>query len=423
MIVPAFRILRKDGEPCRRFLDEIGILNHSGRPYADDIFLYFPLLRYPNKSELSLFCERFSHLESMIFEWPAELKTTDQPDFGIDFETDLGTDMDMNFGTDLEMRSLDPEMKEIFLRFITVAEFLLQEKQLTVPDILGYSVAYEMIGDIAVIDDKTVIENPQSILGNPQTVLGNPQTAAENPQTIAENSKTVSKIASAILSAHPSIKTVLLSGGPVSGEFRVRDLEFVAGNPKTSSVHKEYGCAYKIDLARAYFTPRLSTERFRILSQISDGDFVIDMFAGVGPYSILIAKNKKSATVVSNDKNEAAVELLAENMKLNKVTNIIPLNLDALDLEKEYAGCGDHILMNLPHNACDFLDTAVALAKPGGILHYYAMTEEDDLFDGEIKKIRAAAKKQNREIQVIEKKTVRSYAPHQYNICLDVRIL
>ncbi|WNY25406.1 class I SAM-dependent methyltransferase family protein [Methanolapillus millepedarum] len=363
---PAFRVLKKDGEPCRRLLDELFLLNYSARPFADDVYLYLPLTRRPNGDELSTLFSRLSHLESF-----ALVSSFSQEGNESGFENIL-----------LE-------------KFVVDAAFSAQEKQPTVFDILGYAVAYEMVGDIAVIDDKSVSEKA---------------------------SETVSEIAAAILAAHSGIRTVLLSRGPVSGEFRIRDLEFIAGADKTATVHKEYGCIYNIDLARAYFTPRLSTERSRILSQIHADDFVIDMFAGVGPYSVLIAKNAQPKTVIANDKNEAAVSLLVENIAQNKVKNVVPLNLDAVDLAKEYAGTGDHVIMNLPHNACDFLDTAVKLTKAGGIIHYYAMTSDDDLFDGEIEKIRATAEKQRRSIEVIEKRTVRSYAPHQYNICLDVRI-
>lgn len=278
--------------------------------------------------------------------------------------------------------------------------FKIQKKVPTVYEILGYSVAYEIIGDIAVIDDK--------ISGD------------EKKDSVPAFH--VPDIAGAILTAHSAVKTVLLSGGQISGEFRTRPLIFIKGESKTATVHKEYGCKYHIDLARAYFTPRLSTERRRILEQIQDGDFVIDMFAGVGPYSIPIAKYASPSCVIANDKNEDAVSLLRENIVLNKVSNITALNEDALFLSEKYAGAGDHVIMNLPHSAFDFLDTAVAVCKPGGLIHYYAMTFEDDLFDGSVELIKKAAEKQGRSIDVAEKRTVRSYAPHQYNICLDVRV-
>ncbi|WNY23756.1 hypothetical protein MmiHf6_10710 [Methanimicrococcus hongohii] len=372
----AFRIHKEYGEPVRRILDEAEFLDHSCKPFADDLYLYLPLLCYPEKEERLAIRD---NLEPLLKELPR------------------------------------PKGKVEFLSwYVKDISFDIQKKALTVSDILGFSPAYEIIGDIAVLDDKiddNVNDNTDEITDN-------------NDDSNSEKSAAdISEIAGAILTAHPSVKTVLLSLGPISGEFRTRDLKFIAGIDKTETVHKEYGCKYKVDLGRAYFTPRLSTERRRIADQIKSEDTVIDMFAGVGPYSILIAKQSKPAQIIANDKNDAAVELLKENIALNKVKNVTALNEDAAVLSEKYAKTGDHIIMNLPHNACDFLDTAVSICKKGGTIHYYAMTSDDDLFDGSIDLIRNAAKKQGREIEVVEKRSVRSYAPHQYNICLDVKIL
>jgi Predicted methyltransferase len=352
---PALRILKANGEPCRRISDELGLLDRSCKPFAEGLFLYLPLIRCPTQEE----CLKIHPF--------------------------------------LENEESASAFQEV--------SFQTQNKALTVSEILGFPVAYEMVGDIAVIDDKITEDD---------------STGASD---ISGALQDVSKIADAILTAHPSIQTVLLSTGPISGEFRTRPLKFIAGVNKTDTIHKEYGCKYKVDLQRAYFTPRLSSERHRILSQIKKDDVVIDMFAGVGPYSIMIAKNASPKCVIANDKNAEAVSLLLENIALNKAANMTALNEDALFLSEKYPKTGDHVIMNLPHNAFDFLDTAVAVCKPGGVIHYYAMTSEDDLFDGSIELIRKAAEKQNREIEVIEKRNVRSYAPRQYNICLDVRIL
>ncbi|WNY29415.1 hypothetical protein MmiEs2_16440 [Methanimicrococcus stummii] len=391
----AFRVHKEDGEPVRRILDEFDIIDYSCKLFADDVYLYLPLLRYPEKEERLAIRDR---LMPFILQLPHS-----------------------------------KEKLEYHGWYVKDLTFNVHTKVPTVSEILGFSVAYEIIGDIAVLDDKLddgKTENRET--DNRETEnseienVGTENNETENSGIEVdknESTANASEIAAAILKAHSAVKTVLLSKGPISGEFRTRDLEFIAGVSKTATVHKEYGCKYKVDLGRAYFTPRLSTERRRIADQIRDGDVVIDMFAGVGPYSILISKSAKPAQIIANDKNDAAVELLKENIALNKIENITALNEDALFLSQEYASAGDHIIMNLPHNAYDFLDTAVTICKNGGVIHYYAMTSDDDLFDGSIELIRIAAEKQGRNIEVLEKRNVRSYAPHQYNICLDVRIL
>ncbi|MCC4765862.1 methyltransferase [Methanosarcina sp. DH1] len=330
------KVPKKKGEPVRRRLLELEILDNSVKISADEAFLYLPLTREPASDELE------------------------------------------SFSNEIELLEFD---------------FKPQEKKPVPEDLLGFSPAYEVIGDIALLED---------------------------PELDKEKA---SRIADALLQTHSNIKTVLKPLTPVIGEFRVREFEVVAGEPRTETIHREYGCRYKVDLSRAYFTPRLSTERSRILFQVKEGDTIVDMFAGVGPYSILIAKSKKPSKVLAIDKNPDAVRYLRENIILNSAKNIEAIEGDAREEAKKFAGTADHAIMNLPHSAFEFLDSAVLLTKPGGIIHYYGITPEDDLFESSIKLIKEAAEKAGRKIEVLEKRVVRSYAPHQYNICIEARIV
>ncbi|AKB35131.1 tRNA (Guanine37-N1) -methyltransferase [Methanosarcina siciliae C2J] len=330
------RIPKKKGESARRVLLDFEILDNSLKIGSDNTFLYLPLSREPLSNELAVL--------------PAEAELAE-----FDFEA--------------------------------------QEKNPAPGDLLGFNPAYELIGDIALLEDPDL------------------------------DSQKASRIAEALLFTRPNIKTVVKSLTPVIGEFRVREFEVIAGDPGTETVHREYGCRYKVDLSKAYFTPRLSTERSRILSRVKEGDTVVDMFAGVGPYSILLAKSNKPSKVVAIDKNPYAVHYLKENISLNSAKNIEAIEGDAREEAKRFAGTADHVIMNLPHNAHEFLDSAVLLTKPGGIIHYYGITPEEDLFESSVELIRKAAEKAGRKIEVLEKRVVRSYAPHQYNICIEARII
>lgn len=280
-----------------------------------------------------------------------------------------------------ELDELPEEAKQV------EREFESHEKILTLEDILGFTPGYEIVGDIALIE--------------------------------ADESE-AQKIADALLKVHKHVKTVLGAVSAVEGEFRTRRFKVLAGEERTETIHKDHGCKYKVDLARAYFTPRLSTERQRIVSQISENDVVLDMFAGVGPYSIPIAK--KCKTVIAMDKNPDAINFLKENVKFNSIGNIEVIEGDANEIARNFKGIADHVIMNLPHSADAFLDAAIYVTAPQGIIHYYGMTHEDDLFDSSIGLIEAAAKKVGRSVEVVECRTVRSYAPHQYNVCIEVRI-
>ena len=285
-----------------------------------------------------------------------------------------------------ELKSL-PEKTELIEFY-----FEFQKKKHLLKDLLDFSPSYEVIGDIALLEEDL-------------------------------DQQKASKIANFLIRTQPNIKTVLKPLTPVIGEFRLREFRIIAGEPKTETVHREYGCSYKVDLSKAYFTPRLSTERSRILSWIKEGDVIIDMFAGVGPYSILLAKSKKPLNVLAIDKNPDAVYYLKENITLNSAKNIEAIEGDSREEAKKFANTADHVIMNLPHRAHEFLDSAILLTKPGGIIHYYGIAHEDDLFEGYIKLISVAAERAGRHIKILEKRVVRSYAPHQYNICIEVKII
>jgi len=273
-------------------------------------------------------------------------------------------------------------------------DFEYEEKQ-TFASILGFTPSFEMIGDLAIIDS----DDPD---------------AAE--------------IADAILLIQKNISTVLGTLSPVTGEFRVREFCVLAGVPKTQTVHREYGCRYEVDLARVYFTPRLGTERKRIADQIGQGDVVVDMFAGAGPFSILIAKTVGQVQVVAIDKNPVAIEYLKRNAQLNRTPNIKIICGDVRDVAPDLRNISDHLIMNLPHSANEFLDCALMILKPGGVIHYYDIAPDSDPFTGAREAIEQAASDCGRElgglvrVQVLDERIVRSYSPNQYNVALDVRV-
>ncbi|VVB91327.1 tRNA (guanine(37)-N1)-methyltransferase Trm5b [uncultured archaeon] len=255
-------------------------------------------------------------------------------------------------------------------------------------EILGFSPAYEQIGDIAIID---------------------------------RHEPDARRVARVLLKQN-RIKTVLQAETSVRGEYRTRSVSILAGEKRTETLYRENECRYLLDLSKVYFTPRLSTERMRIASRIRDGDTVVDMFAGVGPFSILIAKRFPGAHVYAIEKNPDAVRYLKENVKLNRVRNVEILEGDARDVVIGIKGA-DHVIMNLPHNSIEFLETAFGVLKNGGIIHLYAISHEDDLFDGILKRIEAAAGNSGLHIVALDKRVVRPYAPYQFNICIDFQVL
>jgi len=263
-------------------------------------------------------------------------------------------------------------------------DFLSEECIPSPEDLLGFRPSFEVVGDIAMLEDSDA-----------------------------------ERVAAALMSTSKSIKTVIAPISDVEGEFRTRRFRHVAGEVGTVTLHREHGLRYRVDLEGAYFTPRLGTERLRIASLVRPGEVVLDMFAGVGPFALLLAK--KGADVIAMDKNPVAVKYLRENALLNKINNIAILEGDAAELARRYECRADHVIMNLPHSASAFLLPAMRAAKVGGVVHYYCIAPEDDLYRDEALIVKAA-RDLGAQVDVLYKEIVRSYAPHRSNVVIDFRV-
>lgn len=177
----------------------------------------------------------------------------------------------------------------------------------------------------------------------------------------------------------PRLRTVAMDRG-VQGEYRVRSLEVVSGEPSMVTTHTEYGLRFKVDVSTVYFNPRLAGERRRVSHLVREGEVVIDMFAGVGPFSLMISKYSSPREVHAIDINPDAIVLMRENIEINKVEVVNPLLGDARELMPDLPAA-DRIIMNLPHSAHEFLQDASLNLKPGGTIHLYAISERDEVND------------------------------------------
>ena len=226
------------------------------------------------------------------------------------------------------------------------------------------------------------------------------------------------EIGEAIIKVHKNVKAVFMKGGRVKGKYRVRELILIAGENSTETLHRENGIRLKLDVTKVYFSPRLATERMRIFNKAKSGEVVLDMFAGVGPYSILLAKKVK--VVFACDINPWAIRYMEENIRLNKTWNVIPILGDAREIAGKVKA--DRIIMNLPRSAKDFLREAFTSAKDGTVIHYYGFGPEKDPFGEHINVIRKIAQEFNADVKILDKRIIRNYAPRQYNIAIDFKV-
>ena len=211
-------------------------------------------------------------------------------------------------------------------------------------------------------------------------------------------------------------RSVYCKKSNIKGVTRTRDLEFLAGVDDLETIHKEYGIRFKLNPSTVYFSPRLATERSRIVDQVNDNEVIIDFFAGIGSFPISIAHVKK-VKVYSVDINPEAYHYVNENIKLNRlVGEVIPIRGDIRGVISELP-LADRILMNLPGTAKDFLDIAVNHLKAGGVLNYYEFSSD---YESVLKRVEEIASP--RECEVLNVRKVKSQSPGVWHIGLDVKI-
>jgi tRNA (guanine37-N1)-methyltransferase len=266
------------------------------------------------------------------------------------------------------------------------------------PDLLAkVPQAFDIIGDIVVIDIPPQLKPCQNIIGE------------------------------AILQTQKNITTVLAKAGDIRGIFRIRDYDYIAGEHKTKTIHKEFGCQYNVDIAKAYFSPRLSHEHERVAVLVRDGETVVDLFAGVGPFSVLIGKRNPKVKVYAVDLNPDAVELLTSNVWVNKVENhVLPILADAREITStQLKGIADRVIMNLPEIAIDFVDAACnAIKSQGGLAHFYGFVRSPDTIENLKHHFSELVEKNGRKVDVfLYSKSIRETAPFESQVVLDAKIV
>ncbi len=226
------------------------------------------------------------------------------------------------------------------------------------------------------------------------------------------------EIGEAILRWSPKVRTVAVDEG-VQGDLRIRKVRVIAGERKTRTEHVEFGLRYLVDVERAYFSPRLGSERARVAQQVRPGEAVVDMFAGVGPYAILIARTREPGAVHAIDANPAAIELLRENVRRNRAEVVVHEG-HGQDVLPRLAPV-DRVIMDLPQSAREFLPAVARQVRDGGVVHFYTIAERgfvEDAAQGAMELARRGARK----AEILASRVVRGYSPGKVHVALDLQI-
>lgn len=239
-----------------------------------------------------------------------------------------------------------------------------------------------------------------------------------------ELEKKETMIAETLLKLNKNIKTVCKKAGDRYGKYRLRKYKKILGDG-FGTIHKESGCQFKLDIRKAYFSVRESTERLRIASQIKPKERVLILFSGIGPFGIIIAKNHPECEVDMAEINPKACEYAEENIRINKVGDRV--NNYCGDIQKTHKSLGkyDKIIMPLPEKAYKFLDIAIQHCERKGIIYLYAIEGRnwsEDRFPSTGKhKSEIEKTLKSKKLKIIQKRQVLPYAPGVWKVCFEVR--
>ena len=187
---------------------------------------------------------------------------------------------------------------------------------------------------------------------------------------------------------------------------------------ETETIHKENGCLFKLDLAKVMWSKGNNNERLRIAKLVEDGETVIDMFAGIGYFSIPIGVHSNAKEVISIEINPNSYKFLCDNIKLNKLNNVVPILGDCMVETPKFKA--DRIIMGYVKTTHHYLKVAIDSLNEGGILHYHETVPEKLMDTRPAERIIAQAG--GREVELLKINKIKKYAPGVEHVVIDAKI-
>ncbi|SIR52249.1 methyltransferase [Haladaptatus litoreus] len=225
------------------------------------------------------------------------------------------------------------------------------------------------------------------------------------------------EVGEALLDLHGEADTILSRDG-ISGEHREPETTVVAGSGDTETIHTEHGTKYALDLRKVMFAPGNQQERARMGTIVEPGERVLDMFAGIGYFTLPMARAGAQVTAV--ERNPTAFQFLLENAVLNGVTeNIDAYRVDCREIEMDQPVA--RVMMGY-YDAHEYLDSALAALEPGGIVHMHETTPENRLWERPVGRLREAAETHGCRVEILDKRRVKSHSEGVWHVVVDARI-
>ena len=217
-------------------------------------------------------------------------------------------------------------------------------------------------------------------------------------------------------------KTVLNDIGGISGKYRTPNVELIYGSKKTETIHKENGIKYKLDPQKIMFSSGNIDERLRMANISNTNEIVVDLFAGIGYFTIPIAVYSKPKKIYACEINPSSYDYLCTNIVINNVVSIVePLKGDNREISPR--NIADRVIIGYFSDIHEFLPTAITCLKNyTGIIHYHNTFPDKIVPETPLKTIKKIAGQYERKIKLLKCKHVKTYAPGISHFVLDIQI-
>jgi tRNA wybutosine-synthesizing protein 2 len=230
------------------------------------------------------------------------------------------------------------------------------------------------------------------------------------------------EVGEALLAMHGHADTVLAREG-ISGTHREPSVEVIAGEGDTHTVHREHGTTYALDLSEVMFSPGNKAERAHMGEVVAEGERVLDMFAGIGYFTLPMARGGAHVTAVEH--NPTAFQYLVENVVRNGVQdNVETYRADCREVVARGIEAADdpfafeRVVMGY-YDAYEYLDSGLSALEPGGTVHMHEATPEAELPDRPVDRLREAADAQNRQVDVQAVREIKGYSEGVVHVVVD----
>lgn len=241
----------------------------------------------------------------------------------------------------------------------------------------------------------------------------------EVPRELVKKQKVVART---LLGLLPNVKVVARKKGGHVGRYRKQPLEILAGERRKTTVHREHGLEFALNVESCYFSPRLASERLRIAKQVRKGENVLVMFSGVAPYVLVIARHSEAFRVFGVEANPAAHKYAVANVQKNRLGHkVVVLKGDVRKVVPKLGVKFDRVVMPWPQQAGRFLDVALKVVKKGGFVNFYDFQQEDSFWLA-AEKVRVACRKAGKNCKILRVVRCGQVAVRTYRVCVDVKV-